>query len=120
MAKTELSKEIKIKIIEAAKDKYINFGRWGGLCSCILNNKSGVKFKNHLTDNKFPTSNCYNIGRYIPEFNITNAKKLAVKYNFPKPTGLANEFWWDRFNNDGKTARVAFLDALITEIKNND
>lgn len=120
MGKKELTKEIKLKIIEAAKKRYTDGGKWGGLCSCIIFNKSGIKFKGNNTPDCFPTNDCYLIGRYIPEFSITNAKRLSSKYNFLKPNGKAHEYWWNKYTKEGKQARVAFMDALLTEIQNKD
>ena len=74
----------------------------------------------------FPhTLDCKNIKYYIKGFNITNAKRLSKKYGFTSPTGHADGFWWkpycgSRINKESYNARIAFLDALINELKTGD
>lgn len=69
----------------------------------------------------FPhTLDCKNIKYYIKGFNIINAKRLSKKYGFASPTGYADGFWWSRINKESYNARIAFLDALINELKTGE
>jgi hypothetical protein len=56
-------------------------------------------------------------------FNITNARRLSKKYKFQYPNGYSEGYWWDRNSNFDSVEkwfkpRIAFINALITELKN--
>lgn len=51
----------------------------------------------------------------IPSFTFDNAIMLADKYGFPRPINR-NDVWWP-LNHEGYKIRLAYIDAIINEIK---
>lgn len=97
-----LSPEEQINVLENVKSRLIKHGCCTGLC--------------HIIQSEIPNTPYYIPSvYYIPSFRRANALLLSTKYGFTKPHST-NPYWW---RMGTVKSRLAFINALITELKLN-
>jgi hypothetical protein len=112
----KLSKEEQIGILESVLDDISKLKIILGLCGLV---------KKKLSSKGLEVDVCSSSGIsvYIDGFNIANAKRLSKIYNFEYPKGSYYRYWWsgrfdiDKTKEEWYAPRIAFIKALITELK---
>lgn len=114
MNKNELNKEQKKVVLSLAIDfltKNIHYiggiSYTDGVCT-ELKRALFLKFKIEI-------QSLYDLKLYIPEFTITNARKLSKTNDFKKipQTIESGGYWWSR---EDINSRISFVEALINQI----
>lgn len=114
MKNKHLSKENKLKSLEFTLETITVLSTvqlsCNGICGLL---RKAIKSECHVNDLFY----CDQIKLYIPEFTLTNARRLSSRYGYKSPRHDAkmDEFWW---NNCEFSGRIGFLKALIEQIKN--
>lgn len=103
----EILKQVKLRLL--ACDSLTNSIHLNGLCWFLRNSILSMSSVNSIMTEPL---HCY-----IDGFTFQNAIELSIKYNFLKPNGIPERFWWNDVN--WNVPRIAFLNALITELEQN-
>lgn len=113
MQKVKLSVEEQIEILSIARENLSkttdndNNGFFGqGVCCFIY----------RVLERRFDIYELESIKEYIDGLTKANATRLSFKYGFDRPYGEAKYFWWTN-KSKWNAPRLAFLEALITELK---
>ena len=120
MSKVKLSIEDQIEVLSIARKNLSNTTdndnngteSWfnHGVCVYVYRViRDSEKFSNEIYE-------LDEIKEYVDGLTKANATRLAIKYGFDIPHGKAKHFWWVK-KSKWNAPRIAFLDAMITELK---
>jgi hypothetical protein len=94
-----------IRLLKDCKDYLCDSRGYHGICYALNQVADQGLYECMVIDNDFG----------IPLFTFDNAAMLADKYGFPKPINR-NDVWWP-LDEEGYKIRLAYIEAIINEIK---